>query len=45
MSIGPFLVKLGLTDLGLVLGLIVLVYFAWRRKKGLPLSVIVVELR
>ena len=42
MSIGPFLVKLGLTDLGLVLGLIVLVYFAWRRKKGLPLSVIVV---
>src|SRR5436853_1094992 len=42
MSIGPFLDKLGLTDLGLVLGLSVLVYFARRRKKGLPLSLIVV---
>jgi small-conductance mechanosensitive channel/CRP-like cAMP-binding protein len=42
MSIGAFLVKLGLTNLGPVLGLIVLVYFARRREKGLPLSVIVV---
>lgn len=42
MSIGPFLIKLGLTDLGLVLGMIVLVYFARRREKGLPLLVIVV---
>src|SRR5207249_12020529 len=42
MSIGAFLVKLGLTNLGPVLGLIVLVYFARRREKGLPLSVVVV---
>src|SRR5438093_8883963 len=42
MSIGTFLVKLGLTDLGMALGLVVLVYFARRREKGLPISVIVI---
>ncbi len=44
MSIGTFLVKLGLTGLGIVLGLVLLVYFARRRQKGLPISVVVVFL-
>ena len=44
MSVGTFLVKLGLTDLGIVLGLVALVYIARRRQKDLPISVVVVLL-
>jgi len=42
MNVGTLLLKLGLTGLGIVLGLVALVYFARRRQKGLPVSVVVV---
>ena len=42
MNVGTLLVKLGLIALGIVLGLVALVYFARRRQKGLPIMVVVV---
>ncbi|MGH7229564.1 MAG: cyclic nucleotide-binding domain-containing protein [Nitrospiraceae bacterium] len=42
MNVGTLLFKLGLTGLGIVLGLVALVYFARRRQKGIPILVVVV---